>query len=319
MPTVVVAYDMGGDSIERQVLNAIEGVEVIHTRQLATPEARELASKADALMVTIQEVSADLIAKMERCRIISRVGTGLDAINIPAATAKGIWVTNVPDYSIDEVSSHAITMLLVQARSILQELQSVNEGTWFDAKKIPPVRRLRGQVLGLIAYGRIGQATALKARGLGLEVLAYDPYVKPETLQADGVRAVDLETLLKTADFVSLHAPLTDATHHIINAKTLALMKPTAFLINTARGPLIDENALLAAVQSGKLAGAAIDVFPTEPPPADHPFIREPRILVTPHAAWYSEQAKEDVRVKGAEEVVRVLQGGKPRTPVNQL
>lgn len=320
MPTVVIAYDLAGDiSIEQEVLSQIEGLTIVNPGNLSKPEALEAATQADALMVTIQEVSAELIAKMSQCKIISRVGTGLDSINIPAATEHGIWVTNVPDYSIDEVSTHALTLLLMFARSIPDMLKSVREDRWWDPANIRPVTRLKGQTLGIVAYGRIGQAMAAKAKGIGLNVLAYDPFTKPEVIAADGVQPVDLETLLKSSDYVTLHAPLTDGTRGMINAQTLALMKPTAFLINTARGPLVDEAALLAAVQGGTIAGAAIDVFSVEPPPADHPFLHEPRIIVTPHTGWYSQQAQVDVRVKGAEEVVRVLNGGKPRFPANQL
>lgn len=320
MPTVVIAYDLSGDiTIEREVLKAIDGVTIINTGNLSTPEALEAASRADALMVTIQEVSADLIARMSNCQIISRVGTGLDAINIPAATQQRIWVTNVPDYSIDEVSTHAITLLLMLARSMNDLLQSVRQKRWWDPAHTRPVQRLKGQTLGIVAYGRIGQALAIKAKGLGLNVLVYDPHLPPERLRADGVQAVDFATLLRSSDYLSLHAPLTDSTRHMMNDEALAQMKPTAFLINTARGPLVDEAALLAAVRSGQIAGAAIDVFAVEPPPPDHPFLHEERIIVTPHAAWYSEQSKIDVRVKGAEEVVRVLKGEAPRFPVNKI
>ena len=320
MPIVVIAYDLTGDiSIEHDVLKGIDDVKIINIGNLSTPDALETASHADALMVTIQEVSADLIARMSNCRIIARVGTGLDAINIPAATEHHIWVTNVPDYSIDEVSTHAITLLLMLSRSMNDLLQSVQQKRWWDPARIRPVQRLRGQTLGIVAYGRIGQALALKAKGLGLNVLVYDPYIQPERIQADSVQLVDLATLLRSSDYISLHAPLTPATRNIINAETLAQMKPTAFLINTARGQLVDETALLTAVQSGQIAGAAIDVFAVEPPPPDHPFLHEERILVTPHAAWYSEQAKTDVRHKAAEEVARVLKGEPPRFPANNL
>ncbi len=320
MPTVVIAYDLSGDStIEQDVLQAIEDVNIVTVKNLSSPEGLEAASHADALMVTIQEVSADLIARMPNCRLISRVGTGLDAINIPAATEHHIWVANVPDYSIDEVSTHAITLLLMFARSMNDLLLSVQEKRWWDPSHIRPVQRLQGQTLGIVAYGRIGQALATKAKGLGLKVVVYDPYLQPDRILADGVQPVDLATLLRSSDYISLHTPLTDSTRNIINSEALAQMKPTAFLINTARGPLIDEAALLEAVRSGQIAGAAIDVFAVEPPPPDHPFLHEKRIIVTPHAAWYSEQSKIDVRVKGAEEVVRVLKGEPPRFPVNKI
>jgi D-3-phosphoglycerate dehydrogenase len=317
-PKVVIAYPGFGDiEIEQEILRRIDA-DVVHTGTTTTPEAQEAIRQADALMVTIQPVPAALIASMQRCRLISRVGTGLDAIDIPAATERNIWVTFVPDYSIDEVSTHAITLLLAQARGLLPLVQGTRQGIW-DASRAGVVQRLRDQTLGVVGFGRIGQAAAAKGRGLGLKVIAYDAYVDDTFFTAAGVQRVDLETLLRTADYVTLHVPLNGETHGLINAQTLSRMKPSAYLINTARGPLVDEEALLQAVQSGQIAGAALDVLAMEPPPPDHPLLREERILVTPHAAWYSEAAKVDVRVRGAEEVVRVLSGEAPRAPVNQV
>jgi D-3-phosphoglycerate dehydrogenase len=316
-PTVVIGYPGFGDiEIEKEVLRAVDA-DVVHTGTLDTPAARDVVRNADAVMVTIQPVPAALIANMARCRIVSRVGTGLDAIDLDAATAHGIWVTYVPDYSVDEVSAHAIMLLLAQARGLAPLLQGTRNGRW-DGGGVH-VRRLQGQVLGLIGGGRIGMATAAKARGLGLEVLVYDPYLAAGALAGTEFRAVDLATLLRESDYVSLHAPLTHENRHIIDAQALAQMKPTAYLINTARGPLIDEAALVAAVRAGTIAGAALDVLAVEPPRPDNPLLHEERILVTPHTAWYSEEAKLDVRRRGAEEVVRVLRNDLPRTPVNHI
>ena len=234
-----------------------------------------------------------------------------------AAAQHGVWVTYVPDYSIDEVSAHAITLLLAQARGLARLLKATQAGTW-DGSGVH-IRRLQGQVLGLIGGGRIGMATAAKGRGLGLEVLVYDPYLSAAALAGSGVRLVDLPTLLRESDYISLHAPLTRDNRHIIDAAALSQMKPTAYLINTARGPLIDEAALLAAVRAGTIAGAALDVLAVEPPAADNPLLHEERILVTPHIAWYSEEAKVDVRRRGAEEVVRVLRNDPPRAPANRI
>jgi D-3-phosphoglycerate dehydrogenase len=269
-------------------------------------------------MVTIQPVRAELIQSLERCRLICRVGTGLDAIEIAAATERGIWVTYAPDYSIDEVSTHAIALVLAQARGLPGLLGATRQGIW-NSESGGILYRLSSQTLGVVGCGRIGQATAAKGRGLGLEVLVYDPYVDAAAMEELGAQVVDLETVLRKADYISLHSPLTEETHHLINAETLALMKPTAYLVNAARGGLIDEDALLAAVQSGQIAGAALDVLAVEPVAADHPFLQEERILLTPHAGWYSEESKVDVRVQGAEEVVRVLGGERPRAPVNDV
>lgn len=316
MKSVVVAHESYVISeLEFDAFSAINAT-VVQTGNLETAEALEAARKADALMVTIQPVDAALIASLSNCNIIARVGTGLDAIDIPAATERGIWVTSVPDYSIDEVSTHAIALLLNHARRLQKMFTSVKAGRWYDAQMIEPAPRLQGQVLGLIGYGRIGQTVAKKARGLGLDVLVYDPFVKLET-GGDGLKQVELEELLRIADFISLHTPLSDSSRHIINGAALEKMKPSAYLVNTARGELIDEAALLNAVKSGSIAGAALDVLSVEPPPPDFPLLHDERITITPHAGWYSEASKLDVRVKAIDDVARVLTGRAPRSPVN--
>ncbi|MXY92292.1 MAG: C-terminal binding protein [Caldilineaceae bacterium SB0670_bin_27] len=315
---VVIAYPGFGDiEIEQEILSAA-GLEIEHVGNLDTEAAREAALHCDALMVTIQPVRADLIRSLERCRLICRVGTGLDAIDIEAATERGIWVTYAPDYSIDEVSTHAIALVMAQARGLPGLLGATRQGIW-NSESGGILYRFGDQTLGVIGCGRIGQATAAKGRGLGLEVLVFDPYVDAAAMEELGVQVVDLETLLHMSDYISLHSPLTDETRHLINAETLAKMKPTAYLVNAARGALVDEDALLAAVQGGQIAGAALDVLNVEPVAADHPFLKEERILLTPHAGWYSEESKVDVRVQGAEEVVRVLRGERPRAPVNEV
>lgn len=318
MTTVVIAHESFPDSkLEAEALEAIDAA-VITTGNLQEAQAREIARNADALMVTIQQVDGDLIRSLDKCKIIARVGTGLDAIDIPAATARGIWVTNVSDYSIDEVSTHAIALLLHHARRLPQMLASVRSGNWYDPARIEPAPRLKGQTLGIIGYGRIGRAVAVKARGLGLQVIAYDPYIHLGEDAQSVAKLVDLDNLLARADFVSLHTPLTASSRQIIKAETLKKMRKTAYLINTARGELVDEAALLTAVREGGIAGAALDVLTIEPPPPDYPLLHEERILVTPHGAWYSEAAKLDVRQKAIEDVVRVLTGQTPRSPVNQ-
>lgn len=319
MPSLVVlAYGGFGDgAIEQGVLQSI-AADVRLVRDTQTPESRAAIADADAIIVTTQQVSAELVASMKRCRIISRAGTGLDSIDIPAATEHGVWVAYVPDYSVDEVSSHAIALLLAHARGIPQLVESTRAGAWTH-QPIVPRRRLHGQTLGLLGFGRIGQLVAVKARALGLEIIVYDPHISAEQIAATGATPVAWEQLLRTADYLTLHVPLTDETRQIIDAAALAHMKPTAVLINTARGGLVDEQALLHAVRSGQIGGAALDVLAVEPPSPDHALLHEPNVLVTPHSGWYSEDALHDVRVRAADEVVRVLCGERPRFPVNEI
>ncbi len=317
-PLVVIGYHEFADiNVEAGVLAAVDA-EVVQVPSLAQAVSDGLLANAAALMVSVQPVDASLMDHMPQCQIISRVGTGLDAIDIPTATARGIWVTNVPDYAVDEVSTHAIALLLAWARRVPQLVSATRQGIW-DAKAVQPYPRMRGQVLGVLGFGRIARATARKAQALGLEILVYDPYLTANQVAATGCRAVDWPTLLREADYISLHVPLTPETQHILNAEALAQIKPTTFVINTARGALIDEAALLAAIQAKRLAGAALDVLSQEPPPPDHPLLHEENIFVKPHIGWYSEGATVEVRVQGADNVVRVLRGQPPRTPVNQV
>jgi D-3-phosphoglycerate dehydrogenase len=317
-PKVVIAYTGFGDiELEKKILSQIDA-EIIHSENLRSPAALEAVKQADAVIVTLERVTAEIINSMERCKIISRSGTGLDTIDIPAATARGIWVTYVPDYSIDEVSAHTIALILALARGIPFLSQATRNGVWNSAAW-GPIYRLKDQTLGVLGLGRIGQATAEKGRGLGLNVIAYDPYGSQEVADKLGVRLVDLDTVARESDYISLHSPLLDSTRHIINADFLSKMKRTAYIVNAARGPLIDEDALLAAVRSGQIAGAGLDVLSTEPIDPNSPLLIEDRILVTPHAAWYSEEAKLDMRTRSSEEVVRVLSGQPPRAPANKI
>ena len=316
-PTVAIAYGNPDDlQLERDILDAIDA-NLVFINGLTAPESQAVISSADALMVTTHLVPADMIASMERCRVISRAGTGLDAIDLAAAAARGMWVAYVPDYSVDEVSSHAIALLLTYARGIPQLTAAARSGEWSNRAAVP-LRRLRGQTLGVFGFGRIGQMAAAKAAGLGMDIQAHDRFMSDEQVAAAGARPVDWETLLRTSDYISLHAPLTSETQKVINAEALAQLKPSAVLINTARGGLIDEEALDAALTAGQLRGAALDVLTVEPPPADHVLLKNPRALITPHTGWYSEDANLDVRVRAAEEVVRVIRGERPRCPANE-
>lgn len=319
-PKVVIAYqDFGDDfALERQVLAQVNADVTCTYGELTTPAARAALQEADGLLVTLQRVDAALIESMPRLRAIGRAGTGLDTIDLEAATSRGVQVTYVPDYGVDEVSAHAIALLMAQARNIVSMVNATRQGEWHGAGG-RTLYRLTGQTLGVIGFGRIGQAAAQRGQGLGLKAIVYDPFLNEETAARMGVRAVDLDTLARESDYITLHTPLLDSTYHIINADFLAKMKPTAYIVNTARGPLVDGDALLEAVRGGKIAGAALDVFEEEPLPPDSPLLKEERILVTPHTAWYSEEAKSDMRLRCVEDVARILRGEQPQRPANQL
>ena len=262
------------------------------------------------------QIDAELLSQLPHCLAIVKPSVGVDNIDIDAATAAGVCVANVPDYGTDEVATHAMALLLNAIRYVDAEAAAVRGGRW-QPKPPYPIQRSAGRTLGIIGFGRIGRSVARKAAGFDWRLLAWDPYLDDDEIRRGGAEPADFETLLAESDFVSLHLPLTEETQGMIDARALAKMKPTAFLVNTARGAIVDSAALLHAVETDRIAGAAVDVIDEEPPPPDHPLHRTDRILVTAHVAWYSEQAFRDVRVKAVQEVARVLQGRLPLNLVN--
>lgn len=279
-------------------------------------EVAARCADADALLVQYAPISHTALAGLPRCRVVVRYGVGYDTLEVPALTAAGVWACNVPDYSTDEVSTLAITLLLALNRRVVPLANAVAAGGW-DCTLAGPINRLAGQTLGVVGFGRIGSAAARKARGLGLRVLAHDPYISEQTMREAGVAPATLPDLLGASDYVSLHALLNAETRHLIDAAALGQMRPTASLINTARGGLVDEAALLAALRAGRLVGAALDVLEQEPPAADHPLLHLPNCLVLPHSAWYSEASFVELKTKAAQEIVRVFQGLAPRYALN--
>jgi D-3-phosphoglycerate dehydrogenase len=242
---------------------------------------------------------------------------GVNTVDIPAATRKGIYVANVPDYCMDEVSDHALALLLSWARKVALLNQQIKAGRW-DYKLGRPIYRLRGQTLGLVAFGRIPRALTPKAQSLGLKVLAYDPYIDQDIIRQMGAEPATLEEVLSRSDYVSIHPPLTTETKGMINRANLRLMKSSAFLINTARGPIVDEASLVEALQAGWLAGAALDVIEEEPISPGHPFLGMDKVILTPHTAWYSEESEVEMRKKCTRNVVEALSGQAPTYLVNR-
>ncbi|MEH6833111.1 MULTISPECIES: C-terminal binding protein [Falsihalocynthiibacter] len=288
-------------------------------------------NSCDAMVVWHEmPVTRSMIAQLERCKIIVRAGVGFDHIDLDAAAEAGIPVCNTPDYGTSEVADHAIALMLNLRRGIGSYHRNLMQSpqTGFDHARAPLLGRLRGKTFGVVGLGRIGIAAALRAKAFGMRVLAYDPLVSRGTEIAVGVdRCESIDELLAQSDVVSLHCPLTPQTHNMINAERLAKMQPHAVLINTARGAIIDINALLTALRAGTIAGAGIDVLPVEPPsPTDalaiayangtDPLVGE-RLFVTPHAAWSSPESVADARRLSVETAVRFLREGKLRNLVN--
>jgi D-3-phosphoglycerate dehydrogenase / 2-oxoglutarate reductase len=275
-----------------------------------------VARDADAVLVTYAKLPGELLRELTRCRAIGRFGLGVDNIDLPAAKALGIAVNYVPDYCLREVSDHSIALLLALARKVTFANRLVQSGAW-EVPPIVPLRRLEGQVLGLVGFGNIPRTLAPKAKAFGLKVLAHDPYVSKDVLAAAGVEGVSFDDLLARSDFISMHAPLSPATRAMMNGGAFAKMKKGAFLINTARGPLIDEAALVAALDAGHLGGAALDVVTEEPLAKDSALLGRDNVILTPHTAFYSVEALEELQTKCASDVARVLSGEKAIYPIS--
>jgi D-3-phosphoglycerate dehydrogenase len=282
----------------------------------ATPEGIVAAAKdADALLVTYAKINADMISEMKKVKIISRFGIGVDNVDIEAATRQGIVVTKVPDYCIDEVSDHAMALLLSLVRKIPFSSARAHAGRW-EMPAVTPIHRLRGTVLGLVGFGRIPQLVAPKAKAFGMRVMAYDPYVSLNVMEQAGVGRLEFPELLKISDYISIHSPLLPETHHLFSDEVFRQMKPGSVIVNTSRGPVVDEAALARALDAKQLSGAALDVLEQEPP-VNSPLFGRENVILTPHTSFYSVESLEELQTKAAEEVVRVLSGQPPRNPVN--
>jgi D-3-phosphoglycerate dehydrogenase len=273
----------------------------------------EHAADADSLVVSWVPLTREVIARLRQCRVIVRFGIGVDMIDIEAATERGIMVCNTARYCLDEVSNHAITLLLMLNRQLLADVDAMRSAGWFRSGATPP-RRLAGQQLGLVGLGNIGRLVAAKARALGLAVVAYDPYLHGQ----HSVPLVGLDELMASSDYVSVHCPLNASTRHLLGRRELALMKPTAYLINTARGPIVDQAALIECLTQGTLAGAGLDVFEQEPLPSEDALRSLDNVILTPHSASWSVESTAECRRTAIEHVVTVLRGGVPADLVNR-
>ena len=282
-----------------------------------TPEdILAVARDADGLLVTYAKVPSQVIEQLTRCKVIARFGIGVDSVDIDAATRAGIMVTNVPEYCEDEVSDHAIALLLSLVRKIPFANRKTHEGTW-SMPAVVPIHRIRGSLLGLIGFGKIPRLVAVKAQAFGLKVQTYDPYITAEVTDKLGVKLVTLSELLGTSDYISIHAPLTADTNRMFNTDAFRQMKRSALLVNTARGPLVDVEELVDALDAKLIAGAGLDVLPEEPPAENSRLLGRDDVILTPHTGFYSEESMVELQTKAAQQVALVLSGKAPRYPVN--
>ena len=307
--------------IERPVLDAA-GIELVVRPAPTEADLIAAVRDVDALLAgaTVQVTEPVLRAgAASRLKVVSKFGVGVDNIDLDAATRYGIVVCNVPDYCMDEVSDHALALLLTWARQILQLDRMVQQGGWRQdfSQYLADIQPLRGRTLGVIGIGRIGGTLVPKARAFGLRVIVCDPYVTDERAQSLSVERVSLDDLLARSDYITIHTPLTDETRHMIGAAQFARMKRDTFLINTARGPIVDNGALVAALDAGTIAGAALDVTDPEPPGKDSPLRGRPNLILTPHYAFFSVASAAESRRRTAENAVLTLRGDMPNAVAN--
>jgi D-3-phosphoglycerate dehydrogenase len=322
--TILVAdYDFGDVEIERSIIEGA-GFELRAAQCKSEDDVIQAGRDADGVLAQYATVGARAIDAFTRCRVIARYGTGVDIVDVDAATRHNIQVTNAPnDWCADEVADHAIALWLAAARRICEYDRATHHDEWhWQTGK--PIWRLRGRVLGLLSFGAIARGIADRARAFGVEVWAHDPFVDKAVIRERGAHPVSFDALLEGSDYLMIQAPLTPDTRHLFNRKTLRRMKKTALLINTARGPIVEDAALHAALSQGWIAGAAVDDIEEEPAKqrefrSSNPLFQLPNLVVTPHAAYYSEESIRTVRCIAAEEAVRVLSGHAPRYAVNAV
>jgi D-3-phosphoglycerate dehydrogenase len=315
---VMTDFTEPGHAIESEVFAASGlDIELIGAEESRERGLAETTAGADALLVQFATIDATLISGLDRCQVISRYGIGVDMVDLSAAAAAGIPVANVPDFCIDEVSTQTIGFLIDLNRRTIQLDRHVHEKRWgASAPAVTPPRRLAGQTLGIVGLGAIGREVARKAQALGLRILAHDPFATVDA--GSSIELVELAVLLAESDYVTLHCPLNDATRGLIGATELAAMKPTSYLLNLSRGPVVDQTALVDALSSGQIAGAALDVVHTEPPDPSDPILALDNVIITPHSSSWSLESGRQLRRDAAENVVVALSGGTPRSVVNQ-
>ena len=307
----------GGYKLEMEALDPI-GAEIVEIAAKADDEFAAAARTADALYAKGRPITKQIIDGMERCKVIALGSVGADSVDVAAATARGIPVTNVPDTFIEEVADHAMMLILATFRRLVVQDRLVREGRWAEGRPmLSRFPRLMGQTLGFIAFGHVARAVAVRARAFGVHMLAYDPYIEELLISQHGVEPVSLTELLQRSDIVSMHAPATPAAHHLLTEEHFRLMKPEALFISTGRGPTVDESALIKALQEGWIAAAGLDVLEQEPPVPTNPLLRMDNVILTAHVASASARFDPVRKRRVGQEIALALGGRWPRSCVN--
>lgn len=312
---VVTDYVFPSLDVEKSELANI-GAELFVCSATDEVTLAEETKDADAVLVCYAELTKKVISSMEKCKIISRYGIGVNNIDIPAATKKGIAISYVPDYCIEEVSDHALALLLSAIRKVCQLDATVKQGSW-DFKAYRPLHRVKGKTLGLVGLGKIPRRLVEKVKPYGLHVIAYDPYADKVSAQQLNVQLVELDTLLAESDYISIHTPLTPHTEGMFAYPQFRMMKKRPIIVNTAREKIINETDLVQALEENLVSAACLDVMDLRKFSADHPLLANKNVLITPHVAFYSEESLQELQARAVEAVVQVLQGRKPRVCLN--
>jgi len=313
---LVTDYEYESLKIEEKIIQE-NGGELLKAQCKTEEEVINAAKDVDGLLVQYAPIGRKVFESLPKLKVVARYGIGVDVIDVTAATEHDVAVLNVPDYCVEEVSDHALALLLACGRKIVLLNSLVKEGKW-DYKLAKPIYRLKNKTLGLIGFGKIARNLAKKASSLGLKILSFDPFLDHKITKHFNVELVNFNTLLRASDYISIHVPLNQDTKHLISIDQFEMMKKSAYLINTSRGPIIDEKALINALRNNQISGAALDVTEEEPLNKNSDLLNMENVIITPHTAWYSEESELTLHKNVAEGVVDFLTGKSPLYLVNK-
>ncbi len=317
MKIAIIDHREEGYELEKQALSS-ENVELRFCRCKNEEELIETVKDAEIIIFTVSVLNRRVISHLSNCRMIIRYGVGMDNVDLDAATEKGIYVCNAPHYGTFTVAEHAFALLLSLSRKILLLDKNLRKNIW-GLSSVVPVHSLRNKTLGLVGFGNIGKYVCKMALAFEMKIIVHDPYLSEKTIEESGATKVSFTDLIRRSDHISIHAPLTDETRHLFNKNVFAEMKKTAAIINTSRGGLINQADLIEALKSGRIAGAGLDVFENEPLDPENEILPLGNVILTPHAAWYTEDSIKSLHQEVIENVIRVIHGKKPYNIVNSL
>ena len=315
---VVLSKQSNGYEYERRVLAPFDDVEFTVSSAIEEDDVIDAVRDAEVILFTATKINERVIRSLEKCKLIIRYGIGYDNVDLEAATKKGIFVCNAPNYGVTDVAEHALSLILATAKRTVKMHERVKSGGW-GAGGTPPFLRLAGKTIGLVGFGNIGRALCNRTNALEMKALVYDPYVSDELLKEYHAEGVSLDTLLASADFISLHLPLNDSTRHMFGKELFTKMKRSAILINTSRGAIVNESELIEALEEKRIAGVGLDVFEDEKKPIDERLTGAAGAVLTPHVAWNTDIAITAIHKEVGNNVVRYLQGERPESVVNKL